>query len=99
MVSCADNSIQNVPVYITVACFLLSEGANLEAVSKEKLTPLGLCPSDYRSLLNIFVKPERYVLYMENLHIAHYTHIVALEKRNEVKRQYINPPVVIVQEK
>jgi ankyrin repeat protein len=59
MVSCADNSIQNVPVYITVACFLVSEGASLETVSKEELTPLSLCPSQYHSLLKLFAKPER----------------------------------------
>ena len=59
-VSSADNCIQNVPVYVTVACFLASEGADLEIESLEGLTPLRLCPPDYLSLLKLFARPERY---------------------------------------
>ena len=67
----ADNSIQDVPVYITVACFLVSEGASLDAVSHEGLTPFGLCPAKYRSLLKIFARPERYYMCSEpQLHVA-----------------------------
>ena len=57
--SLADNSIQSVPAYITVACFLASEGANLESVSLEGLTPIQFCPPEYLSLLKLFAKPER----------------------------------------
>ena len=59
MVSCADNSIQNVPVYITVACFLVSEGASLETVSTQGFTPIHFCPAEYKPLLQLFAKPER----------------------------------------
>ena len=58
-VSSADNRIQSVPVYITVACFLVSEGASLETKSNEGLTPLHLCPPEYRPLLELFARPER----------------------------------------
>ena len=58
-VSSADNRIQSVPVYITVACFLVSEGASLEAKSQEGATPLDLCPPEYHSLLQLFTTPER----------------------------------------
>ena len=58
-VSGADNSIQDVPVYITVACFLVSEGASLEVKSASGVTPLTLCPPEYRSLLQLFARPER----------------------------------------
>ena len=59
-VSGADNSIQDVPVYITVACFLVSEGACLETDSFEGITPFMVCPSEYDSLLKLFARPERY---------------------------------------
>ena len=59
-VSRADNSIQDVPVYITVACFLVSEGASLETKTVEEITPLMLCPSEYQSLLQLFATLERY---------------------------------------
>ena len=58
-VSGADNRIQSVPVYITVACFLVSEGASLEAKSDDGATPLTLCPPEYHSLLQLFARPER----------------------------------------
>ena len=60
-VSGADNRIQDVPVCITVACFLVSEGASLETKSLTGLTPLSLCPDMYQSLLKLFARPERYV--------------------------------------
>ena len=60
-VSGADNSIQDVPVYITVACFLVSEGASLEARSASGATPLDVCPTEYQSLLQLFARPERYI--------------------------------------
>ena len=59
-VSGADNSIQDVPVYITVACFLVSEGASLETESLEGLTPLDCCPQEYVSLLKLYARPERW---------------------------------------
>ena len=55
----ADNRIQSVPVYITVACFLVSEGASLEVKSDDGATPLTLCPPEYHSLLQLFARPER----------------------------------------
>ena len=60
-VSGADNSIQDVPVYITVACFLVSEGASLEARSFEGFSPLDLCLTQHRPLLQLFARPERYL--------------------------------------
>ena len=62
-VSGADNSIQDVPVYITVACFLVSEGASLEARSFEGFSPLDLCLTQHRPLLQLFARPERYSTY------------------------------------
>ncbi|CAI7989108.1 E3 ubiquitin-protein ligase MIB2 [Geodia barretti] len=58
-VSGADNSIQDVPVYITVACFLVSEGASLDIKSLVGITPLHVCPPEYHSLLKLFARPER----------------------------------------
>ncbi|CAI8033698.1 E3 ubiquitin-protein ligase MIB2 [Geodia barretti] len=59
-VSGADNSIQDVPVFITVACFLVSEGASLETQSLDSgITPLDLCRPEYHSLLKMFARPER----------------------------------------
>ena len=58
-VSGADNSIQDVPVYITVACFLVSEGASLETKTASGLTAIGLCPPEYHSVLKLFGRPER----------------------------------------
>ena len=56
----ADNSIQDVPVYITVACFLVSEGASLETKTQDSgITPLDLCLPEYHSLLKLFARPER----------------------------------------
>jgi hypothetical protein len=55
----ADNRIQDVPVFITVACFLVSEGASLETESLEGLTPLDCCPQEYVSLLKLYARPER----------------------------------------
>ncbi|CAI8020766.1 E3 ubiquitin-protein ligase MIB2, partial [Geodia barretti] len=55
----ADNRIQDVPVFITVACFLVSEGASLETTSVEGITPLHVCPPEYESLLQLFARPER----------------------------------------
>ena len=56
----ADNSIQDVPVFITVACFLVSEGASLETQSLDSgITPLDLCRPEYHSLLKMFARPER----------------------------------------
>ena len=61
-VSGADNSIQDVPVYITVACFLVSEGASLDIKSLVGITPLHVCPPEYHSLLKLFARPERWCL-------------------------------------
>ena len=60
-VSSADNSIQDVPVYITVACFLVSEGASLDIPSSEgvHVTPRYLCPPEYHPLLQLFAQPKR----------------------------------------
>ena len=58
-VSSADNRIQNVPVYITVACFLVSEGASLECESVEGFTPLLFCDQQYLPLLKLFARPDR----------------------------------------
>ncbi|CAI8033696.1 E3 ubiquitin-protein ligase mib1 [Geodia barretti] len=55
----ADNRIQDVPVYITVACFLVSEGASLETTSVHGFTALGVCSPEYHSLLKLFARPER----------------------------------------
>ena len=55
----ADNSIQDVPVYITVACFLVSEGASLETKTQDGKTPLQICLPEYTSLLKLFARPER----------------------------------------
>ena len=51
-----------VPVYITVACFLVSEGASLETMTSDGITSLTVCPHEYRSLLQLFAKPERYTV-------------------------------------
>ena len=66
----ADNRIQDVPVFITVACFLVSEGASLETTSVEGITPLHVCPPEYESLLQLFARPERYMFYcFQNTHL------------------------------
>ena len=64
-VSSADNSIQDVPVYVTVACFLVSEGADTDVISLEGLTPISFCPDQYKPLLKLFAQPNRYMYAME----------------------------------
>ena len=73
-VSSADNRIQDVPVYVTVACFLVSEGADMDVMSLEGMTPIGLCPDQYKPLLKLFAQPNRYI-YRHDMHVHVYVHV------------------------